>query len=71
MKRGGMMRGSQAAGKAGADARADEDAGRLADTLWALNRAIAAASADLRALKALGSTRGSAPRQSQERESRS
>jgi hypothetical protein len=62
MKRGGVMRGSQAVGKAGADTRANEDAGRLADTLWALTRAIAAASANLRALKALGSTRSSGPR---------
>ena len=77
VKRGGIMRGSQAVGRAGVDAHADEDAGRLADTLYALTRAIAAASDDLRALKALGSTRTPGPvardlpRQSQERESRS
>ena len=71
------MRGSQAVGRAGVDVRADEDAGRLADTLYALTRAIAAASADLRALKARGSTRIPVPverdprPQSQEWESRS
>lgn len=55
MKRGSIVEGRQPVGKAGSDTRADEDAGRLADTLYALTRAIAAASANLRALKALGS----------------
>jgi hypothetical protein len=50
-----MEWGGVLVGKAGADTRADEEAGRLVDTLYALTRAIAAASADLRALKAFGS----------------
>jgi hypothetical protein len=50
-----MEWGAVLLGRLGADARADEEVGRLVDTLYALTRAIAAASADLRALKALGS----------------
>jgi len=55
MKRGGIMGARRAVGNAGADARADEDAGLLVDTLYALTRAIAATSANLRALRAFGS----------------
>ncbi len=55
MEWGGIMEGSQPVWKAGSQARADEEVGLLVDTLYALTRAIAAASADLRALKSFGS----------------
>ena len=54
MQRRDITAGSEPVGRAEADARADEEVGRLVDTLYALTRAIAAASAGLRALRALG-----------------
>ncbi len=55
IKRRGIMAGSEPVGKAGADANGEEEVGRLVDTLYALTRAIAAASASVEALRALKS----------------
>jgi hypothetical protein len=55
MKPPGIVEGSRPVGKARASAAADEEVVRLLDTLYVLTRAIAAASAGLNALKALGS----------------
>lgn len=53
MKPRGIMEGGRPVGKARTAAPADEEVGRQLDTLHVLTSAIAAASADLHALKAL------------------